>query len=598
MLDAATARRNGESKARQTGQDAHRVAMSLTTRILLLVILALTPALAIQGYNEHALRASRDEAVRADALVTARALAGSLQQLTDSVRQALDLLAEDPAVRARDPVACTDYLTRSVARLPHVITLSLSRADGPVICNSLGSPPGSYSNAARDYQQRALAREGFAVGGFIRGVKTGKASIHFAEPLRDRDGAIVGILNAGVDLTWLAGFLQNDLRLPSSAATLTDGNGVILMRYPNGIDWIGRPLPAESPSNAIPGAEGVIVDRAFDGHERIIAQILPDGDLQGMRIIVGRDRDLAFADVDQATRRGLILIAVGAGLAIAAALVAGRLFIRRPIERLLRAARAWQGGNLTARTGLTGVDEFGQLGSTLDATASVLERTDASLRNEIAYSRSMHEQQTTMLHELNHRVKNTLATVQSLARQSRGSEAQAVQLEARILALSKTHDLLTREDWTGAPLREVLENELHPYRNGADHIVLDGPDVALVPRYVLAIGMTVHELTTNAAKYGALSTTEGRIRVKWSLMPAENGERRLRLDWQETGGPRVEPPTRRGFGTRLISGGIQRELAGSVQLDFEPAGLHCIIEVPLQNLQSSMLSPVSIGRTH
>ena len=571
--------------------------MSLTTRILLLVILALTPALAIQGYNEHALRASRDEAVRADALVTARALAGSLQQLTDSVRQALDLLAEDPAVRARDPVACTDYLTRSVARLPHVITLSLARPDGPVICNSLGSPPGSYSNATRDYQQRALAREGFAVGGFIRGVKTGKASIHFAEPLRDRDGTIVGVLNAGVDLIWLAGFLQNDLRLPSSAATLTDGNGVILMRYPSGGDWIGRPLPAESPSNSIQGAEGVIVDRAFDGRERIIARIQPGGDLQGTQIIVGRDRDLAFADVDQATRRGLILIAVGAGLAIAAALVAGRLFIRRPIERLLRAARGWQGGNLTARTGLTGVDEFGQLGSTLDATASILERTDASLRNEIAYSRSMHEQQTTMLHELNHRVKNTLATVQSLARQSRGGEAQAVQLEARILALSKTHDLLTREDWTGAPLREVLENELHPYRNGEDHIVLDGPDVALVPRYVLAIGMTVHELTTNAAKYGALSTTEGRIRVKWSLMPAENGERRLRLDWQETGGPRVEPPTRRGFGTRLISGGIQRELAGSVRLDFKPAGLHCLIEVPLQNLQPSMLSPVSIGRT-
>ena len=193
-------------------------------------------------------------------------------------------------------------------------------------------------------------------------------------------------------------------------------------------------------------------------------------------------------------------------------------------------------------------------------------------------------------------MKNTLTTVQSRARQARGGEAQGAQLEARILALSKTHDLLTREDWTGASLREVLESEMNPYRNGADHITIDGPDTALPPRYVLAIGMTVHELTTNAAKYGALSTPAGRVRVVWSSVRGESGARHLLLDWRESGGPEVEAPKQRGFGTRLIAGGIRRELGGEVQMSFEAGGLHCLLSVPLAAAAEPMLSPTATPR--
>ncbi|MCJ2117846.1 sensor histidine kinase, partial [Methylobacterium sp. J-001] len=179
-----------------------------------------------------------------------------------------------------------------------------------------------------------------------------------------------------------------------------------------------------------------------------------------------------------------------------------------------------------------------------------------------------------------------------LARQSaKGGEGQAVQLEARILSLSKTHDLLTREDWSGATLNEVLENELSPYRAGCDHIVLDGPEVALPPRHVLALGMTVHELTTNAAKYGALSTADGRVEVSWRVDRSETGAAWLRLTWRESGGPAVAPPARRGFGTRLIAGGVGRELAGDVDLDFDVEGLRCRIDVPLAEVGSRMLAP-------
>ena len=568
--------------------------MTLTTRILLLVILALAPALAIQGYNEVSLRASRDEAVRTDAIATAQVVAEDFAQFADAMRQALDLVSEDPSVRAKDPAACTAYLRRADKRLPHVIIIALTAPDGTVICNSAGSAPGSYSNGQRAYHRRAVDQGGFAVGGYAFGMVTQRASVHFARAIHGPDGAVDGVLSAGVDLDWLSEHLQQSLRQPSTAITVTDRDGIIIVRRPGVADWIGRRIPPEREAMLTAQGSDVRVGDGLDGRRRIIATATPGGALAGVRVVIGRDRDVAFADIDHATRHGLVLIALGTVLALAAALAAGRVFIRRPIDRLLNTAAAWQAGDLAARNALPGGAEFGRLGGQLDAMAAALQRNEGELRAEIRRGQALQAQQVTMLHELNHRVKNTLATVQALARQSRAGEGGAG-LEARILSLSKTHDLLTREDWSGASLCEVLENELSPYRAGPDHIVLDGPDVALPPRYVLALGMTVHELTTNAAKYGALSAPGGRVRVEWSLSEAfaaaGSGTRRLRLSWEERGGPPVSPPTRKGFGTRLIAGGVWRELDGLVDLDFAVGGLCCRLDVPLEAPVGAMLAP-------
>ncbi|SFM23782.1 HWE histidine kinase domain-containing protein [Methylobacterium pseudosasicola] len=575
--------------------------MSLTTRILLLVLLALTPALVIQGYNEVALRTSRDAAVRADALATVRGAAEDFTQLSERMRQALDLISGDPSVRARDPAACEAYLKRSAVRLPHVILIALTDPGGRVICDSAGSAAGAYSSGARAYHRRALEADGFAVGGYALGIVSKRPSIHFARVVSPADEAqetardaaatevpATGVLLAAVDLDWLSDHLEQTLHQAETAITVTDHDGLIIAQRPNGADWIGKPIPPERAAMRTAGDGEVRIAEGLDGRTRIIATAMPGGPLAGVRLVVGRDSAAAFADIDAATRRGLVLIALGALLALAAALLAGRMFIRRPIDRLLRIAAAWQAGDLTVRTGLRGTTEFGRLGGKLDAMAGTLQRNADELHAEIRRGRALQEQQVTMLHELNHRVKNTLATVQALARQSRGSEGV---LEARILALSKTHDLLTREDWSGASLREVLESELSPYRTGGDQIGLDGPDISLSPRHVLALGMTIHELTTNAAKYGSLSGPGGRVRVSWSLATTEGGTPRLRLTWQESGGPPVQPPARAGFGTRLISGGVRRELDGSVDLAFEAKGLRCHLDVPLEPGLSAILAP-------
>lgn len=569
----------------------------LTRRILALVLLALAPALAIQGYNEYALRTSRDAAVRADALGAARTVAADLAQLAQSLHQVLDLVAAESAVRAKEPVACTSYLREIIDRLPQLSLISVAESDGRVICDSRGSAPGSYSNAERAYHKRVLASDDFAMGDFVIGVRTRQPAIHFAQPIRDGARA-TGVIVASVDLTRLSERLQEALRFPGTTLTVTDRTGIVLVRRPDQEAWAGRTLSPERQSRLMREGEGTRAVEGLDGRQRIVGVAEPGGVLTGLRIIVGRDREVAFTDIDDATERGVSLILFGAVLAVLAALLGGRRFIQRPVQRLLRAAAAWQGGDLGARTGMSGPSEFGRLGAAFDAMVGALQSREDELRGEVARSRAMQEQQTTMLHELNHRVKNTLATVQSLARQSRGGEAQAEQLEARILALSKTHDLLTREDWSGASLREVLENELSPYQGGVDHITIVGPDVALPPRYVLAIGMTVHELTTNAAKYGALSIEQGRISVAWHLEVGEAGDRLLYLDWHESGGPDVVPPQRRGFGTRLIAVGIQRELGGEVRLNFDPAGLRCLLSVPLTDGAPTMLSPTATDRSH
>ena len=570
----------------------------LTQRILLLVVLALAPALAIQGYNEYALRSARETFVRAEAVRGARAVAADIEQFAQGVRQVLSILAADPGIRRLDPVACTDTLRTSTALLPGTGMLGLIDANGDLVCNSTGLPPGSRSFSDRRYFKRVLRTGAFAVGNYVEGRISGNPTIQLAYPITAPTGEVTGVLFDSINLDWLAERIGNLGLGQDAAVTVADEDGVILVRIPDHAAWVGRRLSPERMAFRA-ASNGEAQDRVdISGRLRIVSIAKFDGPLSGLSVAVGQDRAAAFADVNAATWRGAILILTGALLAIASTLLFGRFLIRRPVGRLLASATAWQSGNLEARSGINDSSEFGKLGRAFDAMAAALQAHESQLHAEISRSRALQEQQTTMLHELNHRVKNTLATVQSLARQARGGEAQAAQLEARILALSKTHDLLTCADWTGASLREVLENELAPYRNGADHICLDGPDVALPPRYVLAIGMTMHELTTNAAKYGALATETGQIRVTWRIVQDETGARRLCLDWQESGGPAVTVPQRRGFGTRLIAGGIQRELGGTAELTFDPGGLRCCLVVPLQAQQPTMLSPLRSHAAH
>ncbi|HEY8683299.1 MAG TPA: PAS domain-containing protein, partial [Rhodanobacter sp.] len=195
-----------------------------------------------------------------------------------------------------------------------------------------------------------------------------------------------------------------------------------------------------------------------------------------------------------------------------------------------------------------------------------------------------------MLAELNHRVKNTLATVQAIAHQTIASAPDMETFKdsflSRLLALSQTHNLLARDAWIGAPLTGIVNNELAPYRQDSDarmndaRVHLHGDEINLLPKQALALSMAVHELATNAGKYGSLSVPEGQVTVTWATHRVGQSLC-LHLEWVETGGPAVEPPTHRGFGSRLIREGVPYELDGKVTLEFPASGVICTIDVTL-----------------
>jgi PAS domain S-box-containing protein len=204
---------------------------------------------------------------------------------------------------------------------------------------------------------------------------------------------------------------------------------------------------------------------------------------------------------------------------------------------------------------------------------------------DITERKKAEDHQRLLINELNHRVKNTLTTVQSITTQSlRNAETAAGArdaVEGRLFALSRAHDVLTRENWDGAYLREVVHKALEPFQAArGDRFDLSGSDIRLPPRIALALAMAIQELGTNAVKYGALSSEDGRIAIDWTV-DGPTREPRLLMKWQENDGPPVVPPERRGFGTRLIERSLAQELNGSVEIDFAPKGVVCTINAPL-----------------
>jgi two-component sensor histidine kinase len=214
------------------------------------------------------------------------------------------------------------------------------------------------------------------------------------------------------------------------------------------------------------------------------------------------------------------------------------------------------------------------------ATAAAIENANlyASLNDAL-------DRRTFLLRELDHRVKNTLASVQSIARQTLRTAPSPADFtesfEARLMGLSRAHELLTRQGWDRTDLRDILEAALQPFGGLADpRFTAQGPAITLSPETAVGMHMTLHELMVNAAKHGALTAASGQVTVVWRIEPFK-GEPSLVLEWVERGGPPVFVPKRRGFGTRLLEGGVARDLGGEATLTYQPKGLSYVLRVPL-----------------
>lgn len=203
----------------------------------------------------------------------------------------------------------------------------------------------------------------------------------------------------------------------------------------------------------------------------------------------------------------------------------------------------------------------------------------SKIARDISPAKKAEAQHNLMIAELNHRVKNTLATVVSIARQSfSGPEMREARgaFNARIRGLAQSHGRLAEANWTSVELQTLFEDEFAPYRQGGN-VRLSGPQVAVSPKAALTLGLAIHELATNAAKYGALSAETGVVDVRWSIDARDDA---LAISWVESGGPPVAPPTRAGFGRLLLQSAVASDLKSDVSLRFEPDGARFTAVIP------------------
>src|SRR5213075_489559 len=196
---------------------------------------------------------------------------------------------------------------------------------------------------------------------------------------------------------------------------------------------------------------------------------------------------------------------------------------------------------------------------------------------DITERKRAEERQNLLAREVDHRAKNALALAQSIVRLTRGENVKSYirSVEGRITALARVHTVLSLSSWQGAEIGKLITEELAPYSTG-EQIELRGAEVQLQPATAQTVALALHELVTNSAKYGALSALTGRLSVSWAI---EAGI--LDIVWTETGGPRVEKPATRGFGTRSVIASIESQLGGKAEFDWRAEGLICRLSVPL-----------------
>lgn len=225
----------------------------------------------------------------------------------------------------------------------------------------------------------------------------------------------------------------------------------------------------------------------------------------------------------------------------------------------------------------------------LDFVRDIAQRTRDAVER-----RRAEDHQRLLMSELQHRVKNTLTMVQAIASQTFRETATSQAQEAfthRVVALSHANDLLTRAGWTAAPINDIVKGATIPHCAGPERFTLMGPAIEIAARAALSLTLALHELCTNASKYGALSTETGHVTIAWDVLP----DATFRLQWAERGGPPVTKPARTGFGTRLIQRSLGPQMGGDVRTDFEPIGVTCTFAVPLAAVQETYGSAADGG---
>jgi signal transduction histidine kinase len=374
----------------------------ILARLFALVVVALLPALAIQAYNEIEGRRAREAEVREDALRLAQFASGELDRIVENVRGVLTAVANLPAVRGHDVLACSAYVTSLQQAFPQYLAIGAIGLDGHPFCSNIAIPPDSSAND-REFFQKAKDTGQFQTGEYIVGRLVKHPVLPFGMPYFDASGHVAGVVYGSLDLDWLAHYFSETRPLSKKATlAIADHNGTILVRIPDNANYAGKKFGPEYDAQLFAERPGTAEIIGIDGVARILGYVPVTVPPKGLYVGVGLTKADAFAGIDDATRFGLLLIILGLSIGLLVAWLGGHYFISRPIDRLALAAAQWGHGNFAARTGLgPGRSELTRLGDTFDAMAGQLQQQQRENANLLATLENRVEERTQVLETTN-----------------------------------------------------------------------------------------------------------------------------------------------------------------------------------------------------
>ncbi|HWT58238.1 MAG TPA: cache domain-containing protein [Rhizobium sp.] len=530
-------------------------------KLVAVAVAALAPVVAMLAYNEVALRHQRNEEVRASAAQAARQASSEVERIVEGLHALLVSVSAMPSVRHLDVQACNEALKSVAESIPNIRTIFVVGLDGRPVCGSMAFPDGVVFSD-RDYFKQTLETKDFSVGTYTQSRLSDRPVLPLAMPLLEGE-SIKALIVSGIRLDWLQNRITERGVAPGNAVTIADGKGTIVARVPLPEQFVGTVIPDEYQHLIHAEQPDVIEVTSHDGTVRILGYrpiALPSSPLY---VSAGFSKPEAFAPINRATLMNTLAIIGGALFAFLAAIFIGNRFILAPISRIAEVMEKWRNGQTTARTGMTGPDELDVVGATFDRLLDELD--ERRRQNERA-----EEERTLLVREMAHRVKNGFALVQAIARQtfSRANPESYHAFAERLAALAGTYELILSGEGSAAPIRETISAALRAHIASQERIRLDGPDVVLPADIALPLSLVLHELATNATKYGSLGSEQGTVAIAW-----KHDDGRVRLVWTEAGGPPVSKPTKRGFGSVLIERAFSSKAQAQSRSDYRPEGL-------------------------